>query len=56
MVNGPQGASYEYIESYMNEVENRLMPLVETGDIKRLLIRAPVALVARRISLTVWQS
>lgn len=41
MVNGPQGASYEYIASYMNEVENRLMPLVETGDIKRLLIRAP---------------
>ncbi|MGL4711654.1 MAG: efflux RND transporter permease subunit, partial [Shewanella sp.] len=41
MVNGPQGASYEYIESYMNEVENRLMPLVESGDIKRLLIRAP---------------
>ncbi|MGI1936166.1 efflux RND transporter permease subunit [Shewanella oncorhynchi] len=41
MVNGPQGASFEYIESYMNEVENRLMPLVETGDIKRLLIRAP---------------
>ncbi|QYK10709.1 efflux RND transporter permease subunit [Shewanella mangrovisoli] len=41
MVNGPQGASYEYIESYMNEVENRLMPLVDSGDIKRLLIRAP---------------
>lgn len=41
MVNGPQGASYEYIESYMNEVEHRLMPLVDTGDIKRLLIRAP---------------
>lgn len=41
MVNGPQGASYEYIESYMNEVENRLMPLVDAGDIKRLLIRAP---------------
>ncbi|QYX63160.1 efflux RND transporter permease subunit [Shewanella putrefaciens] len=41
MVNGPQGASYEYIESYMNEVENRLMPLVDKGDIKRLLIRAP---------------
>ena len=41
MVNGPQGASYEYIEGYMNEVENRLMPLVDSGDIKRLLIRAP---------------
>ncbi|MCE9684636.1 efflux RND transporter permease subunit [Shewanella sp. AS16] len=41
MVNGPQGASYEYIESYMNEIENRLMPLVDSGDIMRLLIRAP---------------
>lgn len=41
MINGPQGASYEYIESYMTEVESRLMPLVDSGDIKRLLIRAP---------------
>lgn len=41
IVNGPQGASYEYIESYMDEIENRLMPLVESGEVKRLLIRAP---------------
>ncbi|MGL5360249.1 MAG: efflux RND transporter permease subunit, partial [Shewanella sp.] len=41
MVNGPQGASFDYIEGYMAEVEQRLMPLVESGDIKRLLIRAP---------------
>ncbi|GAB1146886.1 MULTISPECIES: efflux RND transporter permease subunit [Shewanella] len=41
MVNGPEGASYEYIEAYMNEVEQRLMPLVDSGEIKRLLIRAP---------------
>ncbi|BDM64786.1 multidrug transporter [Shewanella sp. NFH-SH190041] len=41
MVNGPQGASYEYIREYMNEVETRLMPLVESGEIKRLLVRAP---------------
>ena len=41
MVNGPQGASFEYIEKYMDEVEGRLMPLVESGEIKRLLIRAP---------------
>ncbi len=41
MVNGPQGASYEYIKKYMNEVETRLMPLVESGEIKRLLVRAP---------------
>ncbi|MCE9786964.1 efflux RND transporter permease subunit [Shewanella chilikensis] len=41
MVNGPEGASYEYIEAYMNEVEQRLMPLVDGGEVKRLLIRAP---------------
>ncbi|MEZ9141542.1 MULTISPECIES: efflux RND transporter permease subunit [unclassified Shewanella] len=41
VVNGPQGASFEYIEKYMDEIEGRLMPLVESGDIKRLLIRAP---------------
>ncbi|WP_153915856.1 efflux RND transporter permease subunit, partial [Shewanella sp. TC10] len=41
VVNGPQGASFEYIEKYMDEIEGRLMPLVEAGDIKRLLIRAP---------------
>ncbi|GGI88372.1 efflux RND transporter permease subunit [Shewanella gelidii] len=41
IVNGPQGASFEYIENYMDEIEHRLMPLVESGEVKRLLIRAP---------------
>ncbi len=41
IVNGPQGASFEYIKDYMDEIENRLMPLVEAGEVKRLLIRAP---------------
>ncbi|MFV7784622.1 efflux RND transporter permease subunit [Shewanella marisflavi] len=41
IVNGPQGASFEYITPYMDEIEARLMPLVESGEIKRLLIRAP---------------
>ena len=41
LVNGPEGASYEYIEKYMNEVERRLMPLVDKGEVKRLLVRAP---------------
>ncbi|MBV7317023.1 efflux RND transporter permease subunit [Shewanella sp. NIFS-20-20] len=41
IVNGPQGASFEYMKDYMDEIEDRLMPLVEQGDIKRLLIRAP---------------
>ncbi len=43
IVNGPEGASYEYIESYMDEVERRLMPLVEKNEVSRLLIRAPRA-------------
>ena len=41
MVNGPEGASYEYIKQYMNEAESRLMPLVESGEVTRLLVRAP---------------
>ena len=41
LVNGPEGASYEYIKSYMYEVERRLMPLVESGEATRLLVRAP---------------
>jgi len=41
MVNGPEGASYDYIKKYMDEAEARLMPLVESGEITRLLVRAP---------------
>ena len=41
LVNGPEGASYEYIKEYMDEVERRLMPLVESGEVTRLLVRAP---------------
>ena len=43
LVNGPEGASYDYIAAYMTEVERRLMPLVESGEITRLLVRAPRA-------------
>lgn len=41
-VNGPEGASFDYMEEYMNEIETRLMTYVETGEMKRLLIRAPL--------------
>ncbi|MDG6778825.1 efflux RND transporter permease subunit [Thiomicrorhabdus sp. zzn3] len=41
MVKGPEGATFEYMQSYMNEIEERLMPLVENGEAKRLLIRTP---------------
>jgi len=41
LVNGPEGASYDYMREYMDEIERRLMPLVEKGEITRLLVRAP---------------
>jgi multidrug efflux pump len=41
IVNGPEGASFNYIEEYMTEIETRLTPYVESGEFKRLLIRAP---------------
>lgn len=43
IVNGPEGSSFEYIEEYMTEIERRLMPYVEAGEFKRLLVRAPRA-------------
>ncbi|MCB1880085.1 MAG: efflux RND transporter permease subunit [Gammaproteobacteria bacterium] len=41
LVNGPEGATYEYMKAYMDEIERRLMPLVESGEVTRLLVRAP---------------
>jgi multidrug efflux pump len=43
MVTGPEGSSYQYIAAYMTEIERRMMPLVESGEINRLLVRAPRA-------------
>jgi len=41
IVSGPEGASFEYMSEYMNEIERRMMPLVESGEATRLLVRAP---------------
>lgn len=41
MVNGPEGATYDYMEKYMDEIERRMMPYVEKGEITRLMVRAP---------------
>ncbi len=43
LVNGPEGATYSYMEAYMNEIEARLMSYVESGEISRLMVRAPRA-------------
>lgn len=40
-VTGPEGASFDYMEEYMNEIETRLMKYVDNGEIDRLLVRAP---------------
>lgn len=41
IVKAPEGSSFNYINEYMDEVEGRLMPYVDSGVFKRLLIRAP---------------
>ncbi|KUJ71332.1 efflux RND transporter permease subunit [Thiomicrospira sp. WB1] len=41
MVKGPEGATFEYMRTYMEEIESRMMPLVESGEVKRLIVRAP---------------
>ena len=41
IVNGPEGASYAYMEEYMDEIERRLMPFVDSGEATRLLVRTP---------------
>ena len=43
IINGPEGASYEYTEEYMTEIESRLMRYIDSGELKRLLVRAPRA-------------
>jgi multidrug efflux pump len=41
LVNGPEGASYRYMEEYMDEIERRLMPYAESGEAIRVLVRTP---------------
>ncbi len=41
MVNGPEGASYSYMEQYLLEIEARLMPFVDRQEADRILMRAP---------------
>jgi multidrug efflux pump len=43
IVNGPEGASFAYMREYMDEIEARLMPFVDSGEFERLLVRAPRA-------------
>jgi multidrug efflux pump len=41
LINGPEGATHNYLVDYMDEIERRLMPYAESGEANRLLIRTP---------------
>lgn len=41
LVSGPEGATYSFMEEYMNEIESRLLPYIENGEAMRLLVRTP---------------
>lgn len=43
LVNGPEGATYSYMKEYMDEIERRMQPLIDNGEVARLLVRAPRA-------------
>ncbi|UYG01048.1 efflux RND transporter permease subunit [Halomonas sp. GD1P12] len=41
LVNGPEGATFEYMMDYMDEIEARLDPFLESGEFERVVVRAP---------------
>ena len=41
IINGPEGASFDYTKEHVLQIEQRLMPLVDSGEVQRLLLRAP---------------
>jgi multidrug efflux pump len=40
-VKGQEGATYEYMEGKIEEIQKKLAPIVERGDVKRFLVRLP---------------
>ncbi len=40
-ITGPEGASFEFMQDYVDEVEKRLLPYYESGEATRILVRAP---------------
>ncbi len=41
IIKGPEGASFDYMEPYIDEIEQRLLSYVDTGEVKQLIMRAP---------------
>lgn len=40
-IKGPEGASFEYMIGYVDEIERRMLPYIERGEIDRILVRSP---------------
>ncbi len=40
-VRGPEGATFDYMKPYVDEIERRMMPYVESGEVRRVLVRTP---------------
>ena len=40
-ITAPEGSSFDYTQRHVDAIEERLMPLVESGEISRMLLRAP---------------
>lgn len=41
MVRGPEGASFQYMQSYMEQIENRLLAIMDEQDMRRVVVRSP---------------
>jgi multidrug efflux pump len=41
MITGPEGASYEYMVPFIEQIEGRLLPMINNGEIERISVRAP---------------
>jgi len=41
LVNGPEGASYDYMEEYMEVIEARMLEYVDNGEVSISLVRTP---------------
>ncbi len=40
-VSGPEGASFEYMQPFVEQIEARLLPLLEKGEVEGISVRAP---------------
>jgi multidrug efflux pump len=41
MITGPEGASFEYMVPYVEQIEQRLLPMIDNGEIEGISVRAP---------------